>query len=71
MAKRKIKKGDNVKVITGSSKGQSGQVLLIDGDYVTVSGVNMVKIHKKPSGSEPGKIVEREAKIHISNVAKA
>jgi large subunit ribosomal protein L24 len=62
----RIRKGDNVVVITGKNKGQRGDVLRVDGDRVVVSNVNLVKRHTKPN--QPGGIVEREASIHISNV---
>jgi large subunit ribosomal protein L24 len=67
----KIRKGDRVKVITGRSKGKVGDVLrvLAAEDRVVVSGVNMIKRHTKPGRTDAGGIVEREAAIHISNVA--
>ena len=72
MAKKfKIKKGDRVVVITGKDKGKSGEVLrmLRDKDRVLVQGVNMIKRHTRPSQTNSGGIVEREAPLHISNVA--
>ncbi len=66
-----IKVGDTVKVLSGESKGQEGSVLTIDRtkERATVSGVNVVKRHTKPSASEPnGGIVEKEGGIHISNL---
>ncbi len=69
--KLKIKKGDRVKVITGGSKGKVGDVLRVlpREQRVVVSGVNMIKRHTKPSRTESGGIIEREATIHVSNVA--
>jgi large subunit ribosomal protein L24 len=69
--KLKIKKGDRVKVITGGSKGKVGDVLRVlpKEQRVVVSGVNMIKRHTKPSRAEAGGIIEREAAIHVSNVA--
>jgi large subunit ribosomal protein L24 len=66
----RIRKGDNVVVITGKNKGQRGDVLRVDGDRVVVSNVNLVKRHTKPNpqANQQGGIVEREASIHISNV---
>ena len=66
----RIRKGDNVVVITGKNKGQRGDVLRVDGDRVVVSNVNVVKRHTKPNpqANQAGGIVEREAPIHISNV---
>ena len=71
MKKFKIKKGDRVVVTTGRSKGQTGDVLrVIRGeDRVLVQGVNMVKRHTRPSQAGPGGIIEKEAPLHISNVA--
>lgn len=66
-----IKIGDTVKVLSGESRGQEGKVLTIDRkkDRATVSGLNIVKRHAKPSASDPqGGIIEKEAGIHISNL---
>ena len=70
-AKMKIRKGDRVKVITGRSKGKVGDVLRVmtAEQRVVVSGVNMIKRHTKPGRTDAGGIVEREAAIHVSNVA--
>ena len=67
----RIKKGDNVMVITGKDKGKTGEVLnvLPDQQKVVVRGVNIIKRHTKPSQTAPGGIVERENAIHLSNVA--
>ena len=70
--KKKKKKGDLVKVIAGNSKGVQGKVLqvLVDADRAIVEGANIVKKHTKPSAANPsGGIVEKEAAIHISNLA--
>ncbi len=72
MRKRKIRKDDEVIVLTGRDKGKRGAVLRIitKTDRVLVEGVNMTKRHVKPTQADPqGGIVEREAPIHISNVA--
>ncbi len=71
MAKRKIKKGDNVIVNTGRYKGKTGEVLrvLTKDDRVIVQGVNMVKRHRRPSQVSPGGIDEIEASLNISNVS--
>ena len=71
MAKLKIKKGDKVVVLTGRDKGKSGEVLRVKRaeNRVIVQGVNMMKRHTAPRPGEPGGIVEREAAIHVSNVA--
>ena len=67
----RIKKGDKVKVITGAYKGTIGEVTkAFPKEYkVIVEGVNMVKKHLRPTQQNPdGGIVEKEAKIHVSNV---
>ncbi|MCQ2543047.1 MAG: 50S ribosomal protein L24 [Lachnospiraceae bacterium] len=67
----KIKKGDSVKVIAGSSKGKEAKVISVDAknNKVTVEGVNVITKHEKPSASNPnGGIVTKEAPIDISNV---
>ena len=72
MAKRKIKKDDEVIVLTGRDKGRRGTVKKIHAkdDRVIVDGLNMIRRHVRPSQTEPqGGIQEREAAIHISNVA--
>jgi large subunit ribosomal protein L24 len=68
---RKIKKDDDVIVITGKDKGNRGSVLRVAGDYLVVSGVNKVKKHQKPNPVKgtTGGIVEMEMPIHASNVA--
>ena len=67
----RIRKGDEVIVIAGRSKGQRGQVLRVLGeDRLLVESVNMVKRHTKPNPSRgsQGGILEKEAPIHASNV---
>ena len=68
---QRIRKGDEVVVIAGRSKGQRGHVLkvLVD-ERLLVENVNMIKRHTKPDPQrqQPGGIVEREAPIHTSNV---
>ena len=67
----KIKKGDQVKVITGKYKGTIGEVLQVfpKEDKVIVEGVNIAKKHLKPSQQNPdGGIVEKLLPIHVSNV---
>jgi large subunit ribosomal protein L24 len=68
----RIRKGDRVEVISGADKGKRGEVLQVfPGDNrAVVQGVRMVKRHQKPTGmGQPGGIVEKEATIHLSNVA--
>lgn len=77
MTKLKIKRGDNVIITTGKKeiKGKKGEVIEVirkEGKdaRVIVAGLNIVKKHTKPSAGNPqGGIVEKEASIHISNVA--
>jgi large subunit ribosomal protein L24 len=72
MPKLKLKKGDEVKVLTGKSKNVVGKILRVlpEDQKVVVEGANMIKRHMKPSANNPeGGIVEKEAPIHISNVA--
>ena len=70
-SKMKIKKGDRVIVITGRDKGKEGEVLRVipAESRVVVSGVNMIKRHNRPGPMSQGGIEEREAPIHVSNVA--
>ena len=69
--KLKIKTGDNVIVIAGKDKGKTGNVLSVfrGKDRIVVEGVNIVKHHRKATQENPGKIEEKEASIHISNVS--
>ena len=67
----RIKKGDQVMVITGRDKGRKGEVLRMfpREDRALVSGVNMVKRHQKQSAKVQGGIVNKEAPVHLSNLA--
>ena len=69
----KIKKGDRVVVLAGKDKGKVGEVIQVmpKASRVIVSGVNMVKRHTAPSQVNAGGIVEKEAALHVSNVAHA
>jgi large subunit ribosomal protein L24 len=66
----RIRKGDEVVVTTGRSKGQRGHVLRVVGEKLLVENVNMVKKHQKPNPAmnQGGGIVEKESPIHRSNV---
>ena len=71
MAKLHIKKGDNVMVISGNNKGQSGRVLLINvaESKAIVESVNLISKHTKPNADNPkGGIIKQEAAVHISNL---
>lgn len=71
MPKLKIKKGDQVVILSGDDKGKTGEVLkaMPKENKVVVQGVNLVKRHTKPSQTNPGGIVTKEAPINVSNVA--
>lgn len=70
---QKIKKGDEVIILTGKNKGSHGKVLRVvtQGAKVVVEGVNLSKKHKKPNPqtNTQGGILELEAPLHVSNVA--
>ena len=67
----KIRKGDEVVVITGKDKGKRGSVLNVDGDRVTVEGLNLVKKHVKPNPMKgtTGGVEAKAMPLQISNVA--
>ncbi len=68
----KLKRDDEVIIITGKDKGKRGTISrLVGNDRAIVAGVNMVKRHTKPNPNlgQPGGIIEKEAAIHISNIA--
>ena len=72
MAKKfKIRREDEVMVMKGRDKGKTGKVLRVlrDRDRAVVEGVNMIKRHTKPTQASPGGIIEKEAPVHISNLA--
>ena len=71
MQKLKIKCNDTVVVTSGNQKGKTGKVLqvLSEQNRVLVEKVNLVKRQVKPQGDQPGGTVEKEASLHISNVA--
>jgi large subunit ribosomal protein L24 len=69
--KYKVKKGDKVAILSGKDKGKIGEILKMipDRQRAIVQGVNMVKRHTAPSQAGAGGIVEKEATIHVSNIA--
>lgn len=71
MPNHKIKRDDTVMVIAGKNKGRTGKVLKVlpSKGRVLVEGVNVVKRHVKAQGDTAGRIVEKEATLHISNVS--
>jgi large subunit ribosomal protein L24 len=66
----KIRRNDEVMVISGDDKGKKGRVLAVfpDKSRVLVEGINFVKRHTRPRTGRQGGIVEKEAPIHVSNV---
>ncbi|MEK9181749.1 MAG: 50S ribosomal protein L24 [Patescibacteria group bacterium] len=69
----KIKKGDNVIIITGKDKGKKGKVVrvLVQKNKVVVEGANMMKKHQRPRKSgEKGSMVDMAMPLHVSNVKK-
>ncbi len=69
--KFKVKKGDEVVVIAGKEKGKKGTItkVITSESRVVVGGINIIKRHTKPSRTAAGGIVEKEAPLHVSNVA--
>jgi large subunit ribosomal protein L24 len=65
-----IKKGNQVKVITGKDKGKTGEVIEINRklNMIKVKAINLVKKHQKPTKENKGGIVSKESFIHYSNV---
>ena len=66
----KIKKGDNVVILSGKDKGKDGEIIDIDRsrDFAKVKSLNMVKKHKKATKENKGGIISKEAYIHLSNL---
>ena len=69
--KFKLKKGDEVMVLTGKDKGKTGKIIkmLPKKDKAIVSDLNKVKKNQKPDNNQPGGIIEKEMPIHISNLS--
>lgn len=70
----KLKKGDNIIVITGKDKGKKGKItrVLVKENKVVVEGINTMKKHQRPRKSnEKGQVVNIAMPIHASNVKKA
>ena len=67
----RIKKGDKVVVLTGRDKGKEGEVLKVlpTDNRAVVQGVNRMKHHQRQTQTSAGGIIEREAPIHLSNLA--
>jgi len=69
--KIKLKKGDEVIVLTGKDKGKIGKIILVKKQVnkAVVAGINKVKKHQKPDNNQAGGIIEKEMPINISNLA--
>ena len=65
-----IKKGTQVKIITGKDKGKTGEILEIDRKQkrVKIKSINMIKKHLKPTKENKGGIISKENFIHLSNI---
>ena len=65
-----IKKGNQVKIITGKDKGKTGEILEIDRKQykVKIKSINMIKKHLKPTKENKGGIISKENFIHLSNI---
>ena len=70
---QKIRKGDKVVVLTGKDKGRTGEVIQVmpKEDLAVVRGVNMVKRHQRQTQTAEAGIINKEASIHLSNLAVA
>ena len=70
---QKIRKGDNVVILAGKDKGRTGEVIQVlpKEDRAVVRGINMVKRHTRQSQSQEAGIINKEASIHLSNLAIA
>lgn len=68
---QKIRKGDNVVVLTGKDKGRTGEVIQVmpKEDRAVVRGINMVKRHQRQTQTAEAGIINKEASIHLSNIA--
>ena len=68
---QKIRKGDKVVVLTGKDKGRTGEVIQVlpKEDRAVVRGVNMVKRHQRQTQAQEAGIINKEASLHISNIA--
>ena len=68
---QKIRKGDKVVVLTGKDKGRTGEVIQVlpKEDRAVVRGVNMVKRHQRQTQGQEAGIINKEASLHISNIA--
>ena len=65
-----LKKGNQVKIVTGKDKGKTGEILEIDRklNKIKIKSINMIKRHTKPTKENKGGIISKESFIHLSNV---
>ena len=65
-----LKKGNQVKIITGKDKGKTGEILEIDRklNKIKIKSISMIKRHTKPTKENKGGIISKESFIHISNL---
>ena len=65
-----LKKGNQVKIITGRDKGKTGEILEIDRklNKIKIKSINMIKRHTKPTKENKGGVISKESFIHQSNV---
>ena len=65
-----LKKGNQVKIITGKDKGKTGEILEIDRklNKIKIKSINMIKRHTKPTKENKGGIISKESFIHQSNI---
>ena len=70
-SKIKLKKGDEVIVLTGKDKGKTGKIIKMIPKLskAIVSDINKVKKHQKPDNNQPGGVIDKEMPIHISNLS--
>jgi large subunit ribosomal protein L24 len=70
---QKIRKGDQVVILTGKDKGRSGEVLSVQPkeDTAIVRGINIVVRHQRQTQAQQGGMIRKEAPIHLSNIALA
>ncbi|MDF1779512.1 MAG: 50S ribosomal protein L24 [Rhizobiaceae bacterium] len=70
---QKIRKGDSVVVLTGKDKGRTGEVIQVmpKENRALVRGINLVKRHQRQTQTEQAGIINKEASVHISNLAIA
>ncbi|MAZ84859.1 50S ribosomal protein L24 [Pseudohoeflea suaedae] len=70
---QKIRKGDKVVVLTGKDKGRTGEVIAVmpKEDRAVVRGINMVRRHQRQTQTQEAGIINKEASIHLSNLAIA